>query len=306
MSKLFDVVMNKSKKKDIKILITGGSGYLGNHLVETLINQGYEVKVFDTQPPKFNHPNLQFIQGDINNSEKLVKACSNINTVYHFAALADLDKAKDNPLDTMNINVMGTLNLLEASKKQKVNKIIFSSSIYVHSRTGGFYRVSKHSCELLLQEYYNRFGLNYTILRFGTLYGPGADNSNSVYNYLNELYHKNELNCIGDGQEVREYIDVRDAAEISLKAIKDKYNCETLIITGNHRIRLKDLLEMIREISGSNINIKYGEGKPSHYKYSPYSYAPQAGKKLTLEYYRDLGQGLVEVFNEIERKLTEK
>lgn len=298
--------MKQSTSKENKILVTGGSGFLGSHLVKTLSDNGYEVRVFDTNLLEFDLPNVEYVKGDLNSLSQLENSCKGIKTIFHFAALADLDEAKDKPVDTMKINLMGTLNLLEASRKQNVGKIIFSSSIYVHSRSGGFYRVSKHACELLLEEYFNRYNLNYIILRYGTLYGPGADKTNSVYHYLSQSLHSGAVDCIGTGDEVREYIDVRDAAEISLKAIKDKYNGETLIIAGNHRIQLKELLEMINEILGNKVKVSYGEGKPAHYKYSPYSYIPRPGKKLSLDYYRDLGQGLIEILSEIEEKIVKE
>jgi len=283
------------------ILVTGGSGFLGYHLINALVSSNYNVRVLDCVTSKRNLPSdIDFRKVDLLDAKGLDDALDGIDIVYHLAAFADLDKANTNPKDTMQINVIGTTNILEAAIHNNLKHIYFSSSIYVDSRTGGFYRVSKHCCELLLEEYYNRYGLEYTILRFGTLYGPSSDGSNSVYSYLREALLKNKINSIGTGDEIREYIDVRDASDVCLKLLDTSSTNETIILTGNHRMKLSDLLEMINEILGNNIDITYGEGKPAHYKYTPYSYKPALGKKIVMDSYRDLGQGLLEILEEID------
>ena len=287
------------------ILVTGGSGFLGSHVVDSLLSAGFTVCIFDTKKFPYDRSGADFIKGDILDLGALTKALRNIDVVFHLAAFADLDKAQDNPLDTMKVNVMGMTNVLEAARINKVSRVIFSSTIYVYSRTGSFYRVSKHSCELLLEEYFNRFDLKYTILRFGTLYGPRSDISNSVYNYLKEALVTGKIKAVGSGEEVREYIDVRDAADICVKVLEDKYEGETLVLTGHHRMRLAELLEMISEILDNKVKIEYGSGENAHYKYTPYSYIPRVGKKLVMNSFRDLGQGLVELLDEIHREDSE-
>ena len=291
--------MKKTKERK-KILVTGGFGFLGSHVVDSLESAGHSVIIFDSKKSANIKSGSDFINGDILDLEALTKALKNIDVVFHLAAFSDLNKAQDNPIDTMKVNVVGMTNVLEAARINKINRVIFSSSIYVSSRTGGFYRVSKHSCELLLEEYFNRFDLKYTILRFGTLYGTRSDSSNSVYNYLKDALLKGEIQAIGSGEEIREYIDVRDAADFCVEVLADKYEGETLVLTGQHRMRLSELLEMISEILDNKVNIEYGRGKNAHYKYTPYSYNPKPGKKIVLDSFRDMGQGLVEILEEID------
>ena len=284
------------------ILVIGGSGFLGSHVVDSLLTAGYMVRIFDSKEPLGEISGVDFKIGDILDKASINEAMEDIDIVFHLAAFADLNKAQNNPSETMMVNIIGTANVLEAAVNNSIKHVIFSSSIYVYSRTGGFYRVSKHSCELLLEEYFNRFGLNHTILRFGTLYGPRSDKSNSVYNYLYEALIKGEINSIGNGSEVREYIDVRDAADKCVEIINGDYFGETLILTGNHRMRLSELLEMIDEILGNKLIIKYGDHQAAHYKYTPYSYNPRRGKKLVMDSFRDMGQGILEILEEIDNR----
>ena len=287
-------------KNKLNILVTGGSGFLGSHVVDSLESAGHNVIIFDSKKSANIKSGSDFINGDILDLEALTKALKNIDVVFHLAAFSDLNKAQDNPIDTMKVNVVGMTNVLEAARINKINRVIFSSSIYVSSRSGGFYRVSKHSCELLLEEYFNHFDLKYTILRFGTLYGTRSDSSNSVYNYLMDALLKGEIQAIGSGEEIREYIDVRDTADFCVEVLADKYEGETLVLTGQHRMRLAELLEMISEILDNKVNIEYGRAKNAHYKYTPYSYNPKPGKKIVLDSFRDMGQGIVEILEEID------
>jgi len=291
--------MKKTKEKK-NILVTGGFGFLGSHVVDSLKSAGHNVIIFDSKKSVNIKSESDFINGDILDLEALTKALKNIDIVFHLAAFSDLNKAQDNPIDTMKANVIGTTNVLEAARINKINRVIFSSSIYVSSRAGGFYRVSKHTCELLLEEYFKRFDLKYTILRFGTLYGTRSDSSNSVYNYLKDALLKGEIQAIGSGEEIREYIDVRDTADFCVEVLADKYEGKTLVLTGQHRMRLAELLEMISEILDNKVNIEYGRAKNAHYKYTPYSYNPKPGKKIVLDSFRDMGQGLVEILEEID------
>lgn len=293
-------------KKPFNILITGGSGFIGSHVADAFSEEGHNVTILDIKESSYIQPNQGFIRADILDLSSLRKAMKGIDLVFHFAALADIDVAENKAYDTLNINIMGTVNVLEAAREAGVDKIVFASSIYVCSRSGSFYKASKHAGELIVEEYGKRYGMKYNILRFGTLYGTRSDQHNSVYRFLKSALEKNKISLKSEGKEVREYIHVVDAARICLKIAEEGLDNETLILTGHHRMRVSELLDMINEVMNNSIDIEYkskeAEATGSHYKETPYSYIPRAGKKIITNTYCDLGQSLVEILHEIDKQ----
>jgi UDP-glucose 4-epimerase len=182
-----------------------------------------------------------------------------------------------------------------------VERFVFASTLYVYSKAGSFYRCSKQSCELIIEAFSNNFGLDYTILRYGSLYGLRADVSNWIYSILKQALTEGRITRHGDGQEIREYIHVEDAARCSVEVLNDRYINKSVIITGNQPMKVCDLLVMIKEIMNNKITIKYDSPKndPLHYEITPYSFNPQMAVKMFNNNYVDLGQGLMQVLSHI-------
>jgi UDP-glucose 4-epimerase len=185
--------------------------------------------------------------------------------------------------------------MLEAARKHNVKRFLFASTIYVYSELGSFYRVSKQACEKIIEEYQKEFDLDYTTLRYGSLYGPRANEFNFISKVLTQALKNKKIVRRGDGEEMREYIHVKDAAQLSVDALDDKFKNKHLIITGNQQIKVKDLLIMIKEMFEGDIEIEFGqEEELHHYNITPYNFIPQVAKKITPDTYYDLGQGLMD------------
>ena len=282
-------------------MVTGGSGFLGSHIADALSEEGHEVTLFDVKESPYLRSDQTMMVGDLRDREAVDRACLGMDYVYHLGAIADIDVCTDLPFETMEVNILGTVNLLESCVRNKVKRMMFSSSIYVHSRSGSFYRISKHACEQIIEEYHLKHDLPYTILRFGTLYGTRSDEHNSVFRYLRSALTDRKMIFNGKGDEVREYIHVQDSAQICVKILDPEFEGKNLIITGHHRMKVTELLEMIREILGSDVELIHDESKNvSHYSQTPFSYMPKTGKKIVMNEYCDLGQSLVEILGEID------
>lgn len=284
----------------MKILVTGGSGFLGSHIVDALTDSGYEVVIFDQQPSPYLRENQEMVIGDISNLDEVCAAAQGCTRMYHLAAVADLDAAKNTPVDTVRVNILGTANALEAARQSNMDRFLFASTVYVYSNHGSFYRTTKRACELLIEDYWERYSLPFTILRYGSLFGPRADSNNWVNQMLTQALNEGKISYPGTGNEVREYIHVHDAAVASVQVQDPSFENENISVMGHVRMTTREMMEMVKEILGNDIDIECaGTSYEGHYVLTPYNFTPKMGKKLIRETYVDLGSGLLECLQEI-------
>ncbi len=287
----------------MKTVVFGGSGFLGSHIADALTKEGHNVTIFDLQPSNYLKEKQKMIVGDILDQKAVEKAIKGCDIVYHFAALADIETAHLKPLQTVEYNVLGTTMILEACRKNKVKRFVFASTIYVYSDSGSFYRSSKQACELIIDNYNEVFNLPYTILRYGSLYGPRADDTNWIHKILKQATTDGKITRYGDGEEIREYVHVEDAAKLSVDILSKEFENENVIITGNQPMKIKDLLIMVKEILGNKIDLEFIPTESSiHYEITPYSFKPKVAKKLVGSQFYDLGQGILECLSELNNK----
>lgn len=291
-----------------KVIVFGGSGFLGSYVVNELLKRNYRVIVADLKPSPYIN-DAEFIQSDILDPTKVDSVMDeDIDFVYNFAGFANLDRAVYFPAETLQLNIIGNVNILEAAKKSKISRYVFASSSYALSDKGSFYGISKLASEKVIEEYFKRYGLKFTIIRYGSVYSEREFDNNYIYNLVKQAMETNCINHEGDGEEVREYIHAADAASLSVDIIEDcKYENEHLILTGFERMKRVDLFRMIKEMIGGDLKIELrNDGYQHHYKYTPYSYQPVASKKLIANPFIDLGQGILECVREVKRKMEEE
>ena len=288
----------------MKITVIGGSGFLGSYVADILSEQNHKVVIFDKIKSPWLRKNQKIIIGNILDFKKLETAISGSDIVYNFAALADIDDALKNPIESVKTNIQGTVHALELCKIYKIKRFVFASSIYVYSRDGGFYRCSKQAAETFVEEYYQLYGLKYTILRYGSLYGPRSDENNGLYRLIKKALKKNVLSYTGDKESRREYIHVEDAARASIKILDKEFTNQNLILTGQQSFYVYDVMEMLAEIMGMSKKIKFvkSEKNKGHYIRTPYSYQSRLARKYIPETHIDLGQGLLQLIDEIKKK----
>ena len=290
-----------------KVFITGSSGFIGSHICDALESKGHEVILYDIISSKYKSESQKEVLGSILDYEKMYNAIEDCDIIYHLAAQADIGQSSIDPSNTLRINIQGTQNILDIAIKKKISRIIFASTIYVYSDLGSFYRVSKQACEKIIEEYQREFGLDFTILRFGSLYGPRANEFNFILNAITQALRQKKIFRRGDGEEIREYIHVKDAAQLSVEALNERYRNEHLILTGHQQTRIKDLLKIIAEIFDNDIQIEFGKEKElHHYEITPYNFKPRIAKKITCQTYYDLGQGILDQVYDLQNKLHQK
>lgn len=285
-----------------RAVVTGGAGFVGSHIADALSERGYQVTIVDRERSPWLGRGQTLVQGEITDATQVASAVEGADVVYHLAALADLNEGKTKPMETARVNLLGTLNVLEAMRAHAPKaRLMFASTIYVFSREGGFYRCSKQACETYIEEYARVFDLPYTVLRYGSLYGPRSGPSNGVYRLLQQAASKGRVAYAGSPDDVREYIHVEDAARLSVDAAGPEFVGKHLVLTGTQATRASDLFTMFGEILGKPIEVDYGNEAQGHYRVTPYTYTPRPGRKMTATNFVDMGQGLLEVVEQLHR-----
>ena len=285
------------KKKNKEVTILGGSGYIGSHVADLLSYKGFYVKILDTQKSKWLKNNQKMFIGSILDKKKLAKAINNSHYVFNFAALANIDKASHEPFETANINILGTINILQMCKKFNIKKIIHASSIYANSEQGGFYGCSKKASEDYVERFYQKYNLNFTTLRFGSLYGERADVDNGLQKLINLAKTKKQIHYAGTKKAARRYIHVQDAAKACFDSIHKKHNNQYLTVTGMHKIKITNVVKIIKnELGITSKNIKFLNKKDNtHYINEPKRYKPRQGKKILIKTNINFKKSIIEL-----------
>ena len=277
------MVDKKLFKKKLKILIFGGSGFLGSHVAEVLSKRGYIVTIADLKKPSFIKRDIKFKKVDITKERKILQIVKKNDVIYNFAAIADIQETYDNPTKTFEINIMGSAYILKACILSNVKRYILASSIYADSSQGGFYRVSKQSSELMTSEYGKVHNLQYTILRYGSIYGPRSNLKNGLLKIVYDAVKKRKLIYRGTQKAVRSYFHVSDAAKASADILQNKFSQKVILIKGKKSIKIKGLLLEIKKITGITSNLIFlNKTQKGHYDKKPKPYK----KFQTYNYYR--------------------
>ena len=286
------------------ILVIGGSGFIGSHTADVLSNRGHKIRIFDRIKSPWLKDSQEMIVGDYLDADVLFETMKDIEIVYNFAGIADIGEASEHRQKTIETNVIGVSNTIEAMLKNNISRLIYSSSMYVYSDKGSFYRASKQAAELLIETYSDKLNLDYSILRYGSLYGSRSQEWNGLKKFIKQITNEEKVDYAGTGEEVREYINVSDAAKLSADAINDNFINKAIIITGQQSTKVKDLFQIIFEILGKKQNINYQNKKNlnDHYGNTPYRYSPKSANKIIPSEFIDLGQGILNLIQEIDNE----
>ncbi len=277
---------------------------MGSHICDKLSDAGHKVSIFDLQPSPWLRPDQNMIIGNILDEKLVNEAVSGADLVFNYAGIADIGEANSHPVDTARINVVGNVIALEACRKAGVKRYVFASSLYVYGKSGGFYRCSKQASEIYIENYQAMYNLPYTILRYGSLYGPRADRKNAIERFVYEALTRGVITYYGSEDALREYVHVDDASTATLEILKPEFENQNIIISGNQPMRVGDLFRMIGEILGKDLKIEYqNDPNSGHYQITPYTFMPKIGRKLTPPLTVDLGQGILRVMEAEHQKL---
>lgn len=261
----------------MKILITGGAGFIGSNIASLLIEKGHEIIIFDNlssgRLENIEHLNLTIIEGDILDMKKLSKACQGVDAVYHLAASVGRQKSIDFPQEDSNINLIGTINVLECMKEHHIQRIIYSSSAAIYGELmmdtidehhpinpDSPYGVSKLAAEKMIFAYANLYGFVAIALRYFNIYGQHQKYDlygNVIPIFVKRLLNHEPITIYGDGQQTRDFLNVSDVAYANYLALSypksDYFN-----LGSGTRITIQKLADLLIQNIGHG-EIKYGE-----------------------------------------------
>lgn len=302
-----------------KILVTGGAGFIGSHVVEKLLEKGYKVAVLDNlstgKKDNIKGCEVEFYYCDITDVLHLFQVVETFQPDYiiHLAAQVSVSDSVKNITHDSMVNIQGSVNVIEAAKKYNVKRIVFSSTAAVYGNPEYLpidtdhkteptspYGLAKYTVEKYLQLAYELYGLDYTILRYSNVYGPRQDSKGEggvVAIFANKLSNQERPVIYGDGNQTRDFVYVEDVAEANVLSIKNNrngiYNVSTC-----ERISINDLLKSMFNFNNNGIEPIYKEERQGDIKHSVLNnkdtfsrigWCPKTvldkGIELTLKYY---------------------
>ncbi|MFM7595586.1 MAG: NAD-dependent epimerase/dehydratase family protein [Flavobacteriales bacterium] len=270
----------------MNVLVTGGSGFIGSHLVERLVHDKHQVVVIDNllRGNKIPHHILQsitFIEGDVRDANLVMNAMEGIDLVYHFAAVLGVDVVADFPVETMDVEVIGTRNVIEAMHKHGVKQLFYASTsgIYSHSaivktalseevlvdpRTS--YAMAKRYNEIYLASHFEEKGLNTIALRFFNVYGERQDNRMVIPRFLEQADASLPLTVFGNGQQTRDFTYISDVIEACIR-LQETKGFHIVNIANEREWTIQELAETIIKQTGSTSTIIYHDAPKKRYDY---------------------------------------
>ena len=259
----------------MKVLVTGGNGFIGLSLVEALLEQGHDVRVLDLKQPAIQHKNLEFVKKSI--MDDVIDVIKDCDMVYHLAAVLGVDQTDKRPLETIRVNLEGSVNVFKSAVEAGVKNMVYASSSEVYGNPRELpiredsvkgpvstYGVSKLAAEIYAQAYNQEFGANIKIARFFNVYGPRQSDNFVVSIFLNNALRGEPIRVFGDGSQTRCFTYVTDAIGGVLKVVDRGKSRVVYNVGNNHPTTILQLADTIKEVTGSKSEIvKVGYGKDS-------------------------------------------
>ena len=257
-------------------IVTGGSGFIGSHVVDKLMERGIRVRVVDIVHPHRN--DVEHYDATLLDLDRLRRTMVGADVVFHLGAVADVRDAAEDPHYTESINSRGTINVLEAARRGKVPRVIYGSTTWVYSDTEGdeldeetplrapahIYTATKLASEYYCHAYSKLYGLRTTILRYGIPYGPRARSGAVIPLFVSKALRGEALTLDGGGSQYRKFVYVEDLAEGNVLALKPIAENRVYNLEGTRKITVREIAERIRTILG-DVQINDAGGRPGDF-----------------------------------------
>jgi UDP-glucose 4-epimerase len=290
----------------MKILVTGGAGFIGSNLTKSLVEKGHNVVVLDNllRGNKIAHDvfnKIEFIKGDVRDAELVLSCSKGCDFIFHFAAVLGVDVVADNPVDTMDVEVIGTRNVVMAAQQNNVSKILYASTsgIYGHSaiesalteevlvdpRTS--YAMAKRYNEIYLASHFQERGMNSISLRFFNVYGHNQDNRMVVPRFFEQAMINEPLTVFGSGKQTRDFTYIDDTVEACIR-LMDVTGSHIVNIANETEYCIDDLGQRIISICNATSPLQFIDAPVKRYDYEVERRVGSSDKLFKLTGYKPL------------------
>jgi UDP-glucose 4-epimerase len=250
----------------VRVLVTGGSGFIGSHVVDRLLRHGHQPLIFDlVHSRRHDSDAVECVTGDILDGSALRKAMRTCDALIHLAAVADVDQVAVDPLRADLVNTRGTAVVLEAARYESIQHVVYGSTIWVYGNAPGeqaldedvllaspehLYTATKLAGEMYCRAYGRMFGLAPTILRFGIPHGPRARAATVVATFVARALAGETININGDGNQARQFVYVEDLAEGVVAALAEEARGRTYNLVGDEAVSVREIAAIVQGLIG--------------------------------------------------------
>jgi UDP-glucose 4-epimerase len=265
----------------MKIAVTGGSGFIASHVVDQLVADGNEVVVIDHRV-RPHRADVGFEDIDILNLSSLIHATKGCDYLFHLAAVSNVNYAHKYPVYTVDLNINGTANVLEAARLNSIRRVFFASTVWVYTGTRGngslgedepfylpdaghIYTSSKIASEMIIHNYWQLYQQPFTILRYGIPYGPRMREELVIPIFIRKALAGEPIVIQGDGSQYRNYVYIDDLARAHMLALSGRAENQVYNLEGAQKITIRDIADTINKVLGGGVKIEYVPARPGDY-----------------------------------------
>jgi len=262
-----------------RVLVTGGAGFIGSHVVDKLIAAGHEPVIFDVRESPY-HPDVPAVRGDMCVLDDMLRAAEGCDAIAHLAAAADVGEVQQDPLGSEQLNARGTANVLEAARRLEVGRVVYASTIWVYSDVvaehvdedtalappAHLYTATKLAGELYCRSYRDLYGVESTVLRFGIPYGPRARPAAVIPIFVRKALAGDPLTLAGGGLQTRRFVYVEDLADGVVAGLAPVAANRVYNLVGDEEVTIREIAERVRDEVGDGVELVVTEGRAGDFR----------------------------------------
>ncbi|MBP1594854.1 MAG: epimerase [Acidobacteria bacterium] len=267
----------------MRVVVTGGSGFIGSHVVDSLVARGHETCIYDLDTPQHS-PGCEHVRGDARDLDRLVKAVRSGDVIYHLAAEANVNRFFESPLFSNENTSHSTLCVLEAARRVDAARVVLASTEWVYGSTDGneevviaedcpyardpdhIYTCSKIAAELFCIGHRNLYGTEYTIMRYGIPFGERARPETVTPTFIRKILKDETIRIHGDGSQYRQFIYVKDLAEGNVACLQESARNQIFNLNGTEKVTVLQVVQALERILGRTARIEFVEDRKGNFK----------------------------------------